>query len=115
MEREPRPISWVKAARKEFDRFPPGARERIVQALELASLGEAARIAKPMTGLGSGVWEIALAHRGDAYRAVYSLQLPGEIWVVHVFQKKSRTGIETPRAEIEVVRARLRRLRETYR
>jgi phage-related protein len=65
-----------------------------------------------MSGLGSGVMEIALRHRGDAWRAIYALQIGEAIWVVHAFQKKSTIGIATPRHEIDVVRARLKRLRE---
>jgi phage-related protein len=56
--------------------------------------------------------EIAVKHRGDAWRAIYALQIGEAIWVVHAFQKKSTIGIATPRHEIDVVRARLKRLRE---
>lgn len=69
-------------------------------------------IAKPLTGLGSGVMELALRHRGDAFRVVYALQIEADIWVVHAFQKKSKTGIKTPKQEIDLVRERLKRLKE---
>ena len=69
-------------------------------------------IAKPLTGLGSGVMELALKHRGDAFRVVYALQIDDDIWVVHAFQKKSKTGIKTPKQEIDLIRDRLKRLRE---
>ena len=68
-----------------------------------------------MHGLGSGVFEIALAFRGDAFRVVYAVQLAGEIWVIHVFQKKSKQGIKTPRREIDLVKDRLKRLKEALR
>jgi phage-related protein len=55
---------------------------------------------KPMHGLGSGVFEIALAFRGDAFRVIYAVQAAQEIWVAHAFQKKSMQGIEAPRHEI---------------
>lgn len=58
--------------------------------------------------------EIAVAYRGDAFRVVYAVQLADEIWVVHAFQKKSKQGIQTPKHEIELVRDRLRRLREVF-
>ena len=61
-----------------------------------AAEGGKADIAKPMHGLGSGVFEIALPFRGDAFRVVYAVQLADEIWVVHAFQKKSTQGIKTP-------------------
>ena len=69
-------------------------------------------VAKPLTGLGSGVWELAIKERGDAYRLVYALQLGQDIWVVHAFQKKSTKGIATPKHEIDLVRDRIRRLKE---
>ena len=69
-------------------------------------------VAKPLTGLGSGVWELAIRERGDAFRLVYALQLDDDIWVVHAFQKKATSGIATPRREIELVRERIRRLKE---
>jgi phage-related protein len=68
-----------------------------------------------MRGLGSGVFEIALAFRGDAFRVVYAVQLANEIWVIHAFQKKATQGIKTPKREIDLVRDRLKRLRETLR
>lgn len=63
-------------------------------------------------GLGAGVFEIALPLRGDALRVVYAVQIAEEIWVVHAFQKKSTQGIKTPRREIDLVRDRLKRLKE---
>jgi len=65
-----------------------------------------------MHGFGSGVLEIALAHRGDAFRVVYAVQVADEIWVIHAFQKKSKQGIKTPKHEIDLVRDRLKRLKE---
>jgi phage-related protein len=112
MARPTRPISWITAARKEFDAFPEEARLRVLQALTIAAEGGKADIAKPLTGFGSGVFEVALPYRRDAYRVVYAVQLDTDIWVVHAFQKKSKTGIKTPREELEVVRMRLRRLKE---
>jgi len=68
-----------------------------------------------MQGLGSGVFEIALAFRGDAYRVVYAVQIGDGIWIVHAFQKKSMQGIKTPKHEIELVKDRLMRLKEMLR
>ncbi|MGH9582166.1 MAG: type II toxin-antitoxin system RelE/ParE family toxin, partial [Bryobacteraceae bacterium] len=65
-----------------------------------------------LQGLGSGVFEIALAYRSDAYRVVYAVQLAEEIWVVCAFQKKSTKGIKTPRHEIDLIKDRLKRLKE---
>ncbi len=107
-----RPISWVKAARKDFESFPEEAQQQCLSALTIAAAGGKADIAKPMQGLGSGVLEIALRHRGDAYRVVYAVQLGHDLWVIHAFQKKSKTGIKTPKPEIDLVRQRLKRLKE---
>jgi len=113
--RNTRPVSWVKAARKDFEKFPEGAQTEILRALTIAAEGRKADSAKPMKGLGSGIFEIALAWRGDAYRAVYAVQIDEDIWVVHAFQKKSKTGIKTPKAEIDLIRNRLKRLKEILR
>ncbi len=107
-----RPISWLKAALKDFEAFPKGAQDETLAALTVAAEGAKADIAKPLTGFGSGVMEIALKHRGDAFRVVYALQIGADLWVVHAFQKKSKRGIQTPKAELDLVYLRLRRLRE---
>jgi phage-related protein len=107
-----REIAWIKAARKAFEEFPITVQRRMARALDVAARGEMAEIAKPLSGLGSGVFEIALAYRSDAYRAVYAVKLGAPVWVIHAFQKKSRTGIKTPKQEIELIRQRLRRLQE---
>ena len=65
-----------------------------------------------MRGMGVGVFEIALAYRSDAFRVVYAVQLGEDIWVVHAFQKKSTQGIKTPHHEIDLIKDRVRRLRE---
>jgi phage-related protein len=92
--------------------FPEGARSICLAALTVSAEGGKADLAKPMHGLGSGVFEIALAFQGDAYRVVYAVQIASEIWVVHAFQKKSTQGIKTPQREIELIRDRIKRLKE---
>lgn len=90
--RKARPVSWLKAALNEFERFPEGARTICLTALTIAAEGGKADIAKPMHGLGSGLFEIALACRSDAFRVIYAVQLGEDIWVLHAFQKKSTKG-----------------------
>jgi phage-related protein len=113
--RKTRPVSWIKAALKDFEKFPEGARTVCMAALTIAAEGGKADIAKPMQGLGSGVVEIALPFKGDAFRVVYAVQIGDDIWVVHAFQKKSTQGIKTPKHEIELVKDRLKRLKEMLR
>lgn len=66
-------------------------------------------------GLGSGVLEIALPYRGDAFRVVYAVQIGTDVWVIHAFQKKSTQGIKTPKHEIDAISDRLKRLKEMLR
>jgi phage-related protein len=113
--RTTRPISWVSAARKEFGTFPEGAQAICLTALTIAAEGGKADIAKPLKGLGTGVMEIALPYRGNAFRVVYAVQIGAELWVVHAFQKKSTQGIKTPRHEIDLIAARVKRLKEMLR
>ena len=110
--RDTRPIGWLKASRRDFEAFPADAQMTLMRALSIVAEGHHPDIAKPMAGLGSGVFELALRHRGNAFRVVYAVQIATEIWVVHAFQKKSKTGIATPRQEIDLVRDRIRRLKE---
>jgi phage-related protein len=112
MIRTTRPVSWIKAALKEFQQFPDGAKSICLAAITIAAEGGKADIAKPMHGLGSGVFEIALPFQGDAFRVIYAVQIAEEIWVIHAFQKKSTQGIKTPQREIGLVRDRLKRLKE---
>jgi phage-related protein len=115
MTQKTRPISWIRAALKEFETFPEGARSICLAALTIAAEGGKADIVKPMHGMGSGVLEIALPFRGDAFRVVYALQLAEEIWVIHAFQKKSTQGIKTPQREVDLIKDRLKRLKEMLR
>lgn len=113
--RRTRPISWISAALRELDKFPDGAKSVCLTALTIAAEGGKADIAKPMHGLGSGIFEIALAFRGDAFRVIYALQLSSDVWVVHAFQKKSTQGIKTAKRDIDLIKDRLKKLKESLR
>jgi phage-related protein len=112
MTRTTRPISWIKAALKDFEKFPEGAQSVCLAALTIAAEGGKADIAKPFRGFGGGIYEIALPWRGDAFRVVYAVEIADELWVLHAFQKKSRQGIKTPQPEVELIESRLKRLKE---
>ena len=86
-------------------------RDRVNTALTIAAEGGKADVVKPLKGLGPGIMEIAVRHRTDAWRVVYVTELAGQLWVIHAFRKKSKTGIKTPKAEIDLVRSRLERLK----
>ena len=74
-----RPVSWLKAALKDFETFPEGARSVCLTALTIAAEGGKADLVKAMRGMGPGVFEIALPFRGNAFRVVYAVQLADEI------------------------------------
>lgn len=105
-----RVVSWVAAAEKAFLKFPAVAQTQMRAALEIAVAGEMADIAKPMKGIEAGVYELRVA-----YRAIYTVRVGSDIWVIHAFQKKSKQGIKTPKKEIDLIRSRLKRLKEMYR
>lgn len=107
-----REISWLRGALKDFKAFPLPAQQKAARGLTQIAEGDTPEIAKPMTGLGAGVWELAIRERGDAFRVIYALQLDDCVWVIHAFQKKSTSGIATPKHEIDVVKERLKRLKE---
>jgi phage-related protein len=110
-----RPISWLKAARKDFERFPGGAQLEMARALTIVAEGGFPDIAKPLKGFGPGILELALKFRSDAYRVVYAVQIDDDVWILHAFQKKSKTGIKTPKVETDLITERLKRLKEALR
>ncbi|WP_444548414.1 type II toxin-antitoxin system RelE/ParE family toxin [Candidatus Magnetomonas plexicatena] len=102
----------MKAARRDFDEFPDDVQADMLRALTISAEGGKADIAKPFKGVDGGVFEIALKHQGNAFRILYAVKIGADIWVIHAFQKKSKTGIETPQMEIDIIRERLKRLKE---
>ncbi|MBV8525174.1 MAG: type II toxin-antitoxin system RelE/ParE family toxin [Acetobacteraceae bacterium] len=112
MVRNTRPVAWIKAARKDFEAFPLEVQLEAARALTIIAEGGMPQLAKPLKGLGSGVMELALRYRGDAFRVVLALQAGAEICVIHAFKKKAKAGIKTPQPDIELVRERMKRLRK---
>lgn len=80
----------------------------------LLSLAESTPSAKPWRGEGPGVFEVVEDHRGDTYRAVYTVQFESAVYVLHAFQKKSPSGIKTARKDVERIRRRLQVARTDY-
>jgi phage-related protein len=83
--------------------------------LQLVQFGGMPKDAKPFKGVGSGVFEIALAYETNAYRAVYALQLGRKIYVLHAFQKKSKSGIKTPQKDVNLIKRRYKEAKELAR
>jgi phage-related protein len=107
-----RPVVWLGSSRRNIQAFPPDARRIIGGELQLMQYGGMPKEAKPFKGIGSGVVEIAIQHRGEAYRAVVVLQLGRYIYVLHAFQKKSTKGIATPKHEVDLIKQRYREAKE---
>ena len=107
-----RRILWINQAHKAYLAFPAPVIDDIDAALFAASRGERTGATKQLRHLGPGMFEIALRHRKDAYRLVYFLEVGDDLWVLHAFQKKSKSGIKTPKPEMDLIRARLKRVKD---
>jgi phage-related protein len=89
--------------------FPKAVRRVFGQALYDAQTGGKHPDAKPLKGFGgAGVLEVVEDDDGSTFRAVYTVKFAGVVYVLHAFQKKSRSGVRTPPGDIEKVRARLK-------
>jgi phage-related protein len=113
--RNTRQISWLKAALRDFEEFPEDVKSDMLDALTVAAKGGKSDKAKPFKGVDGGVFEIALRYRGDAFRTLYAIKIGTDVWVVHAFQKKSKSGIKTPQREVDLIRERVKRLKEALR
>jgi phage-related protein len=103
-----KPVVWLGDSLRVLRTFPSGVQDEVGYALYLAQCGEKHVSAKPLKGLGPGVLEVVSDHRGDTFRAVYTVRLGERVFVLHAFQKKSKRGIATPQAEIDLIKRRLK-------
>ena len=107
-EHPPKPVRWAGSSQKDLRSFPQPVRVAIGHALYAAQKGETDPAAKPLKGFGGGsVLEIVADHRGDTWRSVYTVRFQDAVYVLHAFQKKSKSGIATPKKELELIRQRL--------
>lgn len=83
-------------------------------ALFVVQLGRTPHSCKPWKGLGSGVYEVVEDHRGDTFRAVYTVRVGNAVHVLHAFQKKSKSGVATPKPDVSLVEKRLRAVLARY-
>ena len=107
-----RDVKWVGDSREQVRRFPKPTRRTVGRALNAAQSGLKHIDAKPLRGVGSGVLEITARYDTNTYRAVYTVKLGENIYVLHAFQKKSTRGISTPKREIDLIKQRLKMARE---
>jgi phage-related protein len=111
----PKPVLWTGSSRTDLSAFPPKVRYRVGGALWDAQIGEKSPAAKPLKGFGgAGVLEVVDDFDGDTYRAVYTVRFAGAIYVLHAFQKKSRSGIATLQSDIDLIRRRLAQAEVEY-
>ncbi len=111
---EEKPLHWVGSSKRDFLEFPDAVKDDMGNALGIAQFGGMAPTAKPWKGLGPGVLEVVESHEGNAYRAVYTVRFPEAVYVLHAFQKKSPSGIRTPRKDVELVAQRLKVAEQDY-
>jgi phage-related protein len=103
-----RPVIWIGSSLRDLRGLPQEVRRDIGQALYTAQQGATDPAAKPLKGFGGArVLEIVERDRSGSYRAVYTAQFADAIYVLHVFQKKSKRGIATPKQDIDLIRRRL--------
>ena len=108
----PKPVIWIGDSLEVLRDFPPPVQDEIGFALFRAQMGSKHVAAKPLKGFGSGVLEVLSDHRGDTFRAVYTVRFAKTVYVLHAFQKKSKTGRETAQREMDLIRQRLREAEE---
>jgi len=112
---KPKPVRWIGSSKEDLSAFPAEVKGRVGQALWNAQTGSKAPFAKPLKGFGgAGVLEVVDDFDGETYRAAYTVRFADVVYVLHAFHKKSRKGIETPKPEIDLIKARLIRAREDY-
>lgn len=110
-----KPVIWMGSSLDDLREFPEDVREVVGYALYLAQAGSKHPDAKPLKGFkGAGVLEVVEDFNGDTYRAVYTVKFAGSVYVLHVFQKKSKQGIATPKQDIDLIKERLKRAQEHY-
>lgn len=111
-----KPVVWIGSSRRDLRAMPDQVRRDIGQALYAAQQGETDPAAKPLKGFGgTRVMEIVERDRSGAYRAVYTAHFADAVYVLHVFQKKSKRGIATPKQDIDLIRRRLAEAERDYR
>jgi phage-related protein len=105
----PKSVDWVGSSYKDFRAFPDAVQDHMGYALHLAQIGRKHEDAKPMKGFGeAGVLEIVSDHVGDTFRAIYTVKFDTAVYVLHAFQKKSKSGIKTPAGDLALIERRLK-------
>lgn len=116
MIKQPRkPVKWVSSAKRDLDAMPEDVKDIFGHAIDLAQAGGKHQDAKVLTGFGSaGVLEVVEDHQGDTFRAVYTVKFAGWVYVLHCFQKKSKSGIATPKQDMDLINTRLKAAKQDF-
>lgn len=109
-----KPLFWVGSSKEDLLAFPEPVQDEIGTALSVAQFGGKHPSAKPWRGEGRGVFEVVEDHRGNTYRAVYTVRFEGAVYVLHAFQKKSPTGIRTSKRDVDLIARRLNEARMDF-
>jgi phage-related protein len=115
MDAKQKEAAWLGSSKKVLRSFPKPVRLKLGHAVWEAQLGRFPQGAKPLHGFGgASVVEIVADHDGNAYRAVYTVRFADIVYVLHVFQKKSKKGVKTPANVVELIRKRLKIAEDDY-
>ena len=108
MTNKEKPLEWIASSHKDVMALPSDVRRRFGYALSLAQIGDQDDAAKVLKGFGgAGVLEVVEDDAGGTYRAVYTVKFAEAVFVLHCFQKKSKSGIATPKADMDIILRRL--------
>lgn len=111
-----KPIEWMASSKKDLKAFPAAVQDVVGRSLLDAQFGDTPANAKPLKGFGgAGVLEIVEDHDRSTYRAVYTVDLGGAVYVLHAFQKKSTRGIATPKPDLDLIHQRYKAAEQHYR
>lgn len=102
-----KPIVWMGRSRRDLSAMPEEVRKDFGGALHGIQRGITPSGAKPLKGRAKGAMQLSEDHKGDTYRAIYATELKGVVYVLHCFQKKSKSGSATPKTDIDLVEQRL--------
>ena len=106
---ELKPLRWIAGSKEDLSAMPIDVRRDVGYALYSAQRGNKHADAKVLKGFGdAGVLEVVSRQDGDTFRAVYTVRFADVVYVLHVFQKKAKRGIATPKKEIDLIRKRLK-------
>jgi phage-related protein len=113
-ERTVKPVVWIGSSKDDISELPTEVKLVFGQALYLAQIGRKHPDAKPLTGIGGGVLEVVEDFNKNTYRAVYKVQLGDVVYVLHVFQKKSKSGKATPKPDLDLIKSRLKLAKQDH-